>query len=54
MEYEATIEENDHFKNDIVYEYRAGTYLNDIFDHKFMFTNIFKSYVVEQNSDGVL
>ena len=54
MEYDATVEEVEQFKNDIINEYKAKTYLNDITNHEFMLTNIFKSYLVEQNNDGVV
>lgn len=54
MEYESTSEEVAQFKSDILSEYKAGTYLNEITNHEFMLANIFKSYVVEQNSDGAL
>ncbi|MER2079695.1 hypothetical protein [Psychrobacillus psychrotolerans] len=54
MDYEASVEEVDQFKSDIISEYKAGTYLNDITNHEFMLSNIFKSYIVEQNSDGAV
>lgn len=54
MEYDASVEEVEQFKKDIISEYKARTYLNDITNHEFMLTNIFKSYIVEQNSDGAM
>ncbi|ATP38826.1 hypothetical protein CSE16_01675 [Solibacillus sp. R5-41] len=54
MEYEATAEDVEQFKNDIIDDYNSGTYLSELENHERMLTNIFKSYIVERNSDGTL
>lgn len=34
IEYEATTEEIDQFKNDIITDYKSGTYLNELDNHE--------------------
>ncbi|MEK9198438.1 hypothetical protein [Ureibacillus sp. FSL E2-3493] len=54
LEYQASAEEIAQFKSDIVEDYKSGTYLSELDNHKRMLTNIFKSYFVEKNSEGAL
>ena len=54
MNYQANDEEVKKFKNDIINNYKSGKYLSEIENHARMLTNIFKSYIVEKNSDGAL
>ncbi|MFC7685237.1 hypothetical protein [Ureibacillus sp. GCM10028918] len=54
LEYEASEEEVDQFKTDIVEDYQSGTYLDEIDNHDRMLTNIFKSYFVEKNNEGAI
>lgn len=50
MNYNPTTEEVDQFKKDIIAEYKSNHYLDDITDDEYMLTNIFKSYLVINNS----
>ena len=52
MEYEATTEDVEQFKSDIMNDYKSGTYLSELDNHERMLANIFKSYIVERNSEG--
>lgn len=47
MDYSPTDEELETFGNDIVNEYKNGTYLSDITNHEYMLKNIFKAQVVD-------
>lgn len=48
MDYSPTDEELETFGNDIVNEYKNGTYLSDITNHEYMLKNIFKAQVVDR------
>lgn len=56
MDYRNSVksEEITAFEYDIITDYKSGTYLNELENHERMLTNIFKSYIVEQNADGAL
>ncbi|WP_366247335.1 hypothetical protein [Terribacillus aidingensis] len=47
MDYSPTDEELETFGDDIVNEYKNGTYLSDITNHEYMLKNIFKAQVVD-------
>ncbi|MFP7493414.1 hypothetical protein SFC66_06450 [Terribacillus saccharophilus] len=47
MDYSPTNEELETFGDDIVNEYKNGTYLSDITNHEYMLKNIFKAQVVD-------
>jgi hypothetical protein len=47
MDYSPTDEELETFSDDIVNEYKNGTYLSDITNHEYMLKNIFKAQVVD-------
>lgn len=50
MDYEASKEEVEQFGKDIIADYQSGTYLSEIDNHERMLTNIFKSYIVDQQA----
>ncbi len=52
MEYEASEDEVNEFKQNILSSYKDKIYLSNIENHEKMLTNIFQSYIVEQNSEG--
>lgn len=54
MEYreKVTDDEVEQFKNDIINDYKSGTYLSEPNNHERMLTNIFKSYIIERKTDG--
>lgn len=52
LAYEAKENEVTQFESEIVTDYKNSTYLNELDNHERMLSNIFKSYVVEQNTDG--
>lgn len=54
LAYEVKENEVTQFENDIITDYKNGTYLNDLDNHERMLSNIFKSYVVERNTKGLL
>ncbi|MED0662172.1 hypothetical protein [Geobacillus thermodenitrificans] len=56
MEYKTKFNKNEieQFKNDIINDYKSGDYLSELDNHERMLTNIFKSYIVEQNSEGAV
>ncbi|MGG2081636.1 hypothetical protein [Lysinibacillus pakistanensis] len=49
-----TTDEVEQFKKEIIDDYKSGTYLSELENHERMLTNIFKSYIVEQNSEDAL
>lgn len=51
MDYEASKEEVEQFSKDIIVDYQSGTYLSEIDNHERMLTNIFKSYIVDQQAE---
>lgn len=56
MEYreKVTDDEVEQFKNDIINDYKSGTYLSEPNNHERMLTNIFKSYIVERKSEDAV
>lgn len=54
MNYVTTPELVEQFKVEIVEDYKSGTYLSELENHQRMLSNIFKSYIVEQNSEGAI
>lgn len=52
LAYETNENEVTQFESEIVSDYKNGTYLNELDNHERMLSNIFKSYVVEQNTNG--
>lgn len=52
LAYDAQDDEVTQFEEEIITDYKSGTYLNDLDNHKRMLSNIFKSYVVEKNTKG--
>ncbi|ASS86284.1 hypothetical protein CV945_11270 [Geobacillus sp. Manikaran-105] len=56
MEYKTKFnkDEIEKFKNDIINDYKSGNYLSELDNHERMLTNIFKSYIVERNSEGAV
>ncbi|WP_421663710.1 hypothetical protein [Lysinibacillus telephonicus] len=52
MNYETNEEEVQQFTKDIISDYQSGTYLDEVDNHERMLTNIFKSFVVSENSDN--
>lgn len=49
-DYKPTNDEVTKFENDIIKEYKNKKYIMDVSNHEYMLGNIFKSQVVEQNS----
>ncbi|SCN38297.1 Uncharacterized protein BC88300_02603 [Bacillus cytotoxicus] len=49
-DYKPTNEEVESFGNDIIKEYKDKKYINDLSNHEYMLTNIFKSQVVNKNA----
>lgn len=47
MDYSPTDEELETFGDDIINEYKNGTYLSEITNHEYMLKNIFKAQVVD-------
>lgn len=56
MEYKTKFnkDEIEQFKSDIINDYKSRDYLSELNNHERMLTNIFKSYIVERNSEGAV